>query len=72
MTAGNEVLLLLDMDNTTLLDNDRFATDPGATLQQAFGAQERDCFFAVKWVVAMNERDPSTAARAGSVRQETL
>jgi hypothetical protein len=59
---------LLDVD--TLLDNDRFAVDPGARLQQAFGAAERECFLAVERVVAQTERGLDAAARAGSGRQE--
>jgi FMN phosphatase YigB (HAD superfamily) len=38
--SADEVVFLLDVDNT-LLDNDRFATDLGDRLEQAFGAAER-------------------------------
>ena len=41
-----EVVLLLDVDNT-LLDNDRFAVDLGARLEQSFGAAERDRYWAI-------------------------
>ena len=40
------VVFLLDVDNT-LLDNDRFAADLGAKLEQAFGATERDRYWAI-------------------------
>ena len=40
------VVFLLDVDNT-LLDNDRFAADLGDTLEQAFGATERDRYWAI-------------------------
>lgn len=40
------VVFLLDVDNT-LLDNDRFATDLGARLQQSFGAAERERYWAI-------------------------
>ncbi len=41
-----EVVFLLDVDNT-LLDNDRFAADLGARLEQAFGPAERDRYWAI-------------------------
>ena len=44
MTA--EVVFLLDVDNT-LLDNDRFVADLGARVEQAFGAAERDRYWAI-------------------------
>ncbi|GAB2540863.1 HAD family hydrolase [Rhodanobacter koreensis] len=40
------IVFLLDVDNT-LLDNDRFATDLGEKLDQAFGATERDRYWAI-------------------------
>ena len=40
------VVFLLDVDNT-LLDNDRFATDLGGKLEHAFGAAERDRYWAI-------------------------
>ncbi len=40
MSAAQETVFLLDVDNT-LLDNDRFADDLGARLETAFGAPER-------------------------------
>ncbi|WP_158754638.1 HAD family hydrolase [Dyella sp. S184] len=40
------VVFLLDVDNT-LLDNDRFATDLGEKLEQAFGTTERDRYWAI-------------------------
>ena len=52
------------------LDNDRFAVDLGARLQEAFGAAEREQFLAVRRVVAQTERGLDAAARAGSARQE--
>jgi hypothetical protein len=66
---GVLVVLLLDVDNT-LLDNDRFAADPGARLQQAFGAAERERFLALKRVVARTERDLDAAARVWRAKQE--
>jgi len=41
-----EIVFLLDVDNT-LLDNDRFAADLGARLEQAFGADERNRYWAL-------------------------
>jgi FMN phosphatase YigB (HAD superfamily) len=41
-----ETIFLLDVDNT-LLDNDRFAADLGARLEQAFGAAERDRYWEI-------------------------
>jgi FMN phosphatase YigB (HAD superfamily) len=38
--TGNEVIFLLDVDNT-LLDNDRFTADLGDRLEQSFGPEER-------------------------------
>ena len=46
MLAVDNVVFLLDVDNT-LLDNDRFAADLGARLQQGFGAAGRDRFWAL-------------------------
>ncbi|MEP7186111.1 MAG: HAD family hydrolase [Rhodanobacter sp.] len=45
MTAAR-IMFLLDVDNT-LLDNDRFAADLGDTLEQAFGRQERERYWAI-------------------------
>ena len=39
-------VFLLDVDNT-LLDNDRFGADLGARLEQAFGAAERQRYWAI-------------------------
>ena len=47
-----EVVFLLDVDNT-LLDNDRFGADLGARLEQAFGADQRDRYWAI--FVALRE-----------------
>jgi len=41
-----DIVFLLDVDNT-LLDNDRFGADLGARLEQAFGADERDRYWAI-------------------------
>jgi FMN phosphatase YigB (HAD superfamily) len=41
-----EVVFLLDVDNT-LLDNDRFGADLGARLEQAFGADQRNRYWAI-------------------------
>jgi FMN phosphatase YigB (HAD superfamily) len=41
-----EVVFLLDVDNT-LLDNDRFGADLGARLEQSFGADQRDRYWAI-------------------------
>ncbi len=46
MLATNEVVFLLDVDNT-LLDNDRFSADLDARLEQDFGAAERDRYRAI-------------------------
>jgi FMN phosphatase YigB (HAD superfamily) len=46
MSEAAELVFLLDVDNT-LLDNDRFAEDLGDTLAQAFGAAERDRYWAI-------------------------
>ena len=46
MLNAGEVIFLLDVDNT-LLDNDRFATDLGARLEQSFGASERARYWAI-------------------------
>ena len=40
------LVFLLDVDNT-LLDNDRFAADLGDTLEQAFGAVERERYWSI-------------------------
>jgi FMN phosphatase YigB (HAD superfamily) len=40
------IVFLLDVDNT-LLDNDRFGADLGARLEQAFGAAQRDRYWAI-------------------------
>jgi FMN phosphatase YigB (HAD superfamily) len=40
------LVFLLDVDNT-LLDNDRFAADLGARLEQVFGASERARYWAI-------------------------
>ena len=45
LTAG-PVIFLLDVDNT-LLDNDHFAVDLRARLEQDFGATERDRYWAI-------------------------
>jgi FMN phosphatase YigB (HAD superfamily) len=42
----SDVVFLFDVDNT-LLDNDRFAADLGDTLEQAFGAIERERYWAI-------------------------
>jgi hypothetical protein len=42
----SDVVFLLDVDDT-LLDNDRFGADLGARLAQAFGAAERDRYWAI-------------------------
>jgi len=45
LSEGN-VVFLLDVDNT-LLDNDRFGADLGARLEQAFGGDQRDRYWAI-------------------------
>jgi len=42
----------------------------GISLQQVFGAAERERFLAMKEVVARTERGLGAEARAGSVRKE--
>lgn len=44
--ATASMVFLLDVDNT-LLDNDRFAIDLGDALEQAFGATERERYWAI-------------------------
>jgi FMN phosphatase YigB (HAD superfamily) len=44
--TGDEVVFLLDVDNT-LLDNDRFAADLGDRLERDFGAEERARYWAI-------------------------
>jgi FMN phosphatase YigB (HAD superfamily) len=46
MLSTEQVTFLLDVDNT-LLDNDRFAADLGDRLEQAFGASERERYWAI-------------------------
>ena len=46
MLSEGEVVFLLDVDNT-LLDNDRFGADLSARLEQAFGADQRDRYWAI-------------------------
>jgi FMN phosphatase YigB (HAD superfamily) len=50
--SEGEVVFLLDVDNT-LLDNDRFGADLGARLEEAFGADQRDRYWAI--LAAMRE-----------------
>jgi FMN phosphatase YigB (HAD superfamily) len=45
-TETASIVFLLDVDNT-LLDNDRFSADLGDTLEQAFGAAERERYWAI-------------------------
>ena len=40
------IVFLVDVDNT-LLDNDRFAADLGARLEEAFGAAQRERYWAI-------------------------
>jgi len=44
--ATDEVVFLVDVDDT-LFDNDRFAADLGAHLEQVFGAAERERYWAI-------------------------
>ncbi len=46
MLSAADVVFLLDVDNT-LLDNDRFGADLGARLEQAFGVEQRDRYWAI-------------------------
>jgi FMN phosphatase YigB (HAD superfamily) len=46
MTAYNDVVFLFDVDNT-LLDNDRVTADLRRFLEQRFGPQVRDRYFAI-------------------------
>jgi FMN phosphatase YigB (HAD superfamily) len=46
MLSEGVVVFLLDVDNT-LLDNDRFGADLGVRLEQAFGAVQRDRYWAI-------------------------
>ena len=46
MSEAAALVFLLDVDDT-LLDNDRFSDDLGATLAQAFGAAERDRYWSI-------------------------
>jgi len=49
---ASRTVFLLDVDNT-LLDNDRFADDLGAQLEQGFGAEGRDRY----WSIYAERRD---------------
>jgi FMN phosphatase YigB (HAD superfamily) len=44
--SEGELVFLLDVDNT-LLDNDRFGADLGTRLEQAFGPEQRDRYWAI-------------------------
>ena len=46
MTAANEVVFLLDIDNT-LLDNDRIIADLGDHLAHEFGEESRDRYWEI-------------------------
>ncbi|MGZ8233358.1 HAD family hydrolase [Methylobacter tundripaludum] len=46
MTAANEVVFLLDIDNT-LLDNDRIIADLGGHLTHEFGEESRDRYWEI-------------------------
>jgi FMN phosphatase YigB (HAD superfamily) len=46
MLSEGEIVFLLDVDNT-LLDNDRFGADLGARLEELFGADQRDRYWAI-------------------------
>jgi len=46
MLSEGGIVFLLDVDNT-LLDNDRFGADLGARLEQLFGADQRDRYWAI-------------------------
>ena len=46
MPKRSELVFLLDVDNT-LLDNDRFVADLGARVEDAFGAAERERYWAI-------------------------
>jgi hypothetical protein len=46
MTSPNEVVFLIDVDNT-LLDNDRVQDDLRNHLEREFGAETRDRYFAI-------------------------
>jgi FMN phosphatase YigB (HAD superfamily) len=46
MTAANEVVFLLDVDNT-LLDNDRIVADLGGHLAREFGDESRDRYWEI-------------------------
>lgn len=46
MLSPQEVVFLLDVDNT-LLDNDRFGEDLGARLEQSFGAFEKARYWSI-------------------------
>ena len=43
MSSGENIVFLLDVDNT-LLDNDRFSADLDARLERDFGADGRGCY----------------------------
>lgn len=46
MSAPDQIVFLLDVDNT-LLDNDRFAADLAARLDDAFGRAERERYWSI-------------------------
>ena len=68
---ANEVAFLLDADNTTVLDSDRFTEDIDVRLPQALDAGGRECLFTLKRGVALNEGHPIAVFRAGNVRRGT-
>jgi FMN phosphatase YigB (HAD superfamily) len=46
MTTARDVVFLFDVDNT-LLDNDRIEEDLRRNLEQEFGGENRDRYFAI-------------------------
>ncbi len=48
MTSPGKVVFLFDVDNT-LLDNDRVLDDLRHHLENEFGSETRDRYFAISW-----------------------
>ncbi len=76
MTSPGKVVFLFDVDNT-LLDNDRVLDDLRHYLENEFGSETRDRYFAISWKscllnLAMRTTwAPCTLPARGHVRYST-